>query len=400
MIEKKLSKYIQKFAYKRLAQVECANASSNQHEFNGMAGLKSILGSENLHEFPVKIAYMSDIESEILVENSIMTWYDSRKNNPQRSPEFRLYYQDNEPMNLAKEKDLFIFFETQIGMEKEYNIIICPFGTTSEKQLCWLFDIENDIFNQTLINQEVSNKKIDSFVYRLLDIIGICIDISNEDYTDDLIQKFGNSFPKINIFSEYARSFIKDVDPVLEPDKALVDYFEIESVLFKTFENYIVGLELKKRHIKDVDYFISYSLSVQNTRKVRAGKSFENHIKHILEVNGINFSYNKPTENNKKPDFLFPNIGSYSDSNFNSDNLYMLAAKTTCKERWKQVLSEADKIKKKHLITMEPAISENQTTLMIENNLQLVIPTSIQSTYNANQVDKLISFKEFISLVN
>ena len=49
---------------------------------------------------------------------------------------------------------------------------------------------------------------------------------------------------------------------------------------------------------------------------------------------------------------------------------------------------------------MEPAISENQTTLMIENNLQLVIPASIQSTYNANQVDKLISFKDFISLVN
>ena len=128
MIEKKLSKYIQKFAYKRLAQVECANASSNQHEFNGMAGLKSILGSENLHEFPVKIAYMSDIESEILVENSIMTWYDSRKNNPNRSPEFRMYYQDNEPMNLAK-KRIITFLRLRLEW-KEYNIFICPFGTS------------------------------------------------------------------------------------------------------------------------------------------------------------------------------------------------------------------------------------------------------------------------------
>lgn len=35
----------------------------------------------------------------------------------------------------------------------------------------------------------------------------------------------------------------------------------------------------------------------------------------------------------------------------------MLGAKTTIKERWRQVLEEANRIERKHLITLEPAVS-------------------------------------------
>ena len=42
----------------------------------------------------------------------------------------------------------------------------------------------------------------------------------------------------------------------------------------------------------------------------------------------------------------------------------MLAAKTSCKDRWRQVLAEADRIRTKHLLTLEPAISKIQTAEM------------------------------------
>lgn len=85
--------------------------------------------------------------------------------------------------------------------------------------------------------------------------------------------------------------------------------------------------------------------------------------------------------------------------NFPSEKLRILGAKTTCKDRWRQVLAEAARVERKHLITMEPAISENQTEQMQANNLQLVVPTTIQQTYTPQQQHQLMSFRDFINEV-
>ena len=74
----------------------------------------------------------------------------------------------------------------------------------------------------------------------------------------------------------------------------------------------------------------------------------------------------------------------------------MLGVKTTAKDRWRQILAEANKIDLKHLITLEPAISEHQTEEMKEQNVQLVIPQGIMHTYNESQQNDIINLKEFI----
>ena len=50
----------------------------------------------------------------------------------------------------------------------------------------------------------------------------------------------------------------------------------------------------------------------------------------------------------------------------------VLRAKSACKDRRRQVLAEAAKIPRKHLLTLEPGISGPQTTQMANSNLQLV----------------------------
>ena len=77
----------------------------------------------------------------------------------------------------------------------------------------------------------------------------------------------------------------------------------------------------------------------------------------------------------------------------------MLGAKSTCKDRWRQVLSEADRIEKKHLLTLESAISENQTNEMIDKQLQLVLPLPIHETYTKTQRLWLYSVKMFLEEV-
>ena len=77
----------------------------------------------------------------------------------------------------------------------------------------------------------------------------------------------------------------------------------------------------------------------------------------------------------------------------------MLGVKTTAKDRWRQVLSEADRLPQKYLITLEPAISQNQTDEMNAQRLQLVLPETIKNTYTKSQQKDLLTVNEFIDLV-
>jgi hypothetical protein len=78
----------------------------------------------------------------------------------------------------------------------------------------------------------------------------------------------------------------------------------------------------------------------------------------------------------------------------------MLGVKSTCKDRWRQVLSEAARIEEKHLFTLEPGISENQTDEMKANSLQLVLPDSLHSSFSEGQRNYLLNLAEFIEFIS
>jgi len=123
------------------------------------------------------------------------------------------------------------------------------------------------------------------------------------------------------------------------------------------------------------------------------GSALENHLEQVFKEHGINYTRTGVTESSLKPDFIFPSIRHYHDPAFPSDLLTMLASKSTCKDRWRQILNEAAKIPSKHLLTLEPGISENQTAEMRSEGVALVIPHSIHATYSAAQQAWLLSLK-------
>ena len=77
----------------------------------------------------------------------------------------------------------------------------------------------------------------------------------------------------------------------------------------------------------------------------------------------------------------------------------MLGVKSTCKDRWRQVLAEADRIELKHLFTLESAISTNQTSEMQVKSLQLVLPLSLHATFLPRQQEWLMDLQEFLLLL-
>jgi len=391
---KQLSDYFIGIGYKRLSLVEVDPAVSHQHEFNGVSKFKKLFGTDK-RTFKGKYIYLTDDQESTIEEFGTLTWYDSRENDTSRT-EFRLFYSSNEIISNAKAGDLLLILWKS---QDELWIIVTPQGSTSEQQLIWLFDINESGVIQ--IKKEIADKHEDYSKNFILNLLGIEPEIEEDGYLNEMINLYENDFPSTTEFFKYTLSNIKELS-LEDPDLALVTLFQKEEYLFRIFEKYLVRkqLEIGFGHDgKDVDEFISYSLKVQNRRKSRAGFSFENKISYILKYHNIKFSHGSITENKKKPDFIFPNIDYYNDMNFKATYLIMLGAKTTAKDRWRQIISEADRITNKHLITLEPSISISQTDEMKSQKIILVIPSSIQPTFRPSQLLDIINFQTFIDTV-
>jgi hypothetical protein len=188
-----------------------------------------------------------------------------------------------------------------------------------------------------------------------------------------------------------------------DPDGALFAWMDREEQLFRRLERRIVAERISNGFASsdgaDVDGFLSFSLSVQNRRKSRAGQALENHLEAVLQANRIRYSRGAETENRNKPDFLFPGVADYRNPGFPSARLSMLGVKSTLKDRWRQVLSEAVRIDTKHLLTLEPGISENQTDEMQAKRLQLVLPRQLHTTFRLTQQAWLMSVSGLIELL-
>lgn len=149
-----------------------------------------------------------------------------------------------------------------------------------------------------------------------------------------------------------------------------------------------------------IDGFLGLANTILQSRKARSGKSLEYHTISILQeegfVSGTSFAHNPTIETNKKPDFLFPNADAYKNPSFPAERLRMLAAKTTCKDRWRQILNEADRIKTKHLLTLQEGVSEGQFNEMTEAGVRLVVPSGLHKSYPEQVRPHLITMEEFI----
>ena len=389
----RLSDHFVGIAAKRLSRVEIF---ANQHEFNGINRFRDILGTDR-RNFDGRILYFADDADEIINNTSQFTWYDVRENNLNRSAEFRLYYSDSEVVPNANIGDLVILGKDQ---NDRLMVFVAASETTAERQLMYLFGLEEveDRFAVKDFREDYTDVGIAGKY--VLELLGIDSAPAHEaDYLDMMLDRFGMTFPSTAIFSEFARSTVQNVNVLDDPDHALIEWWDREGDLLRIFERAIVGDRIRQGFGDDVDGFIQFALTVINRRKSRAGHSFESHLKTIFDIHDISYSKGAKTERNNRPDFIFPSIEAYKDETFSADQLYMLGVKTTAKDRWRQVLSEADRIVLKHLITLEPAISKNQTDEMYAQNLQLVIPNSLHSTYLESQRNEIINLNSFIQLL-
>ncbi len=222
---------------------------------------------------------------------------------------------------------------------------------------------------------------------------------------DRFIKGLAVDFPSSTEMSSQARiieTAIYDHEDYVwsNPDKKIIDWTDIEYKLFRALEQYRYK-PIISSGFDSMEAFVDLANQVLNRRKSRAGKGLEHHIAAIFDKNGIHYEAQVITEGNKKPDFIFPSGAAYHNKAFPVEKLLSLASKTTCKDRWRQVINEADRLrdKNKYLLTLQQGISSAQLDEMEQEKVILVVPKAYISTYPKGRQHKIWTVKKFIDYV-
>lgn len=398
-----LSEYFDGVAAKRLSAVEADRTRSNQHEYQATKSMLTFMGKPlESTRIPARFLYLTDDDSEAIAEDAFLTLYDSRKDQPHRSSEYRFYFPTTSVSLCAAEGDLLVIAKRHDG---GLLVVVAENGSSVAAQIEWLFGFTDLAHPGFSVKSELESEQDRiAFASRfILENIGVVVEASADNYLDAMLEKFKGKFPTTREFSAYARSTLKDLNPVEDQDGVLMAWMEQEEILFRTFERHLIADRLATGFSGDmgvdIDGFLSFSLSVQNRRKSRVGLALENHLELLFTECGIQYKRTAITENKAKPDFIFPGVEAYHDPAFDALRLTMLGVKSTCKDRWRQVLAEADRIEHKHLLTLETSISRHQTDEMQAKNLQLVLPRGLHKTYTPEQQAWLMDVSAFTVLV-
>lgn len=225
------------------------------------------------------------------------------------------------------------------------------------------------------------------------------------DEIDKYISTLDVDFPETGEMSSAAQRISNEVYDHIEylctnPDKKIIEWTNMEYTLFRAIEQSRYGQTVKDG-FQTVEDFVKMANSVLNRRKSRAGKSLEHHLEAIFDANQILYTAQAITEGNKKPDFIFPSQEAYHDLTFPTENIISLAAKTTCKDRWRQVLNEANRVrdKDKFLCTLQQGISPAQMDEMQDEQVILVVPKPYITCYPKDRQDRIWTVSRFVSYV-
>ncbi|MBX8484344.1 type II restriction endonuclease [Pseudomonas cichorii] len=135
----------------------------------------------------------------------------------------------------------------------------------------------------------------------------------------------------------------------------------------------------------------SIFLSAAQTRKSRAGLSFEHHVARLLKDGRVRYEA-QAVFGGRRPDFVLPDV---KELNLKGDAV-ILSLKTTLRERWKQLALEKP-FGVIFLATVDDRVSGDAIDEMSRNSISLVVPESLKKSKESAYVsyDNVITFRQF-----
>lgn len=223
---------------------------------------------------------------------------------------------------------------------------------------------------------------------------------SEDDCIARCFRTFAASVTAFPTTAEFAREALDALvhcirDFMRKPsDEQLTRCVTAEYDLFRLVERKLCEPEVV-RVFSSVDDFLLTAQTILQRRKSRAGRSLENHVERLLRDARIPFDVRVDVEGTK-PDVLIPGKAEYEDPRFPDSKLFVMGVKTTCKDRWRQVLREAPRVQRKHILTLQKGISPNQMDEMRTSDVTLVVPEPLHGAYPEARRSELVTVEAFI----
>lgn len=194
---------------------------------------------------------------------------------------------------------------------------------------------------------------------------------------------------------------IREISRVIEWD-LFRDYQRKEravELVRAVFGDEPISLDIKSVVRRMVDSFGEIDrimLSASQQRKSRAGYSFEHQIEAMLIAGNIPFAKQVVMDAKKRPDFVLPSLKHLRADLEGPARGLILSAKTTLRERWKQVEREMGG-SDLFLATVDETVAANAIEDMAAMNITLVVPESLKVSKSTEYVRhaNVMSFASF-----
>ena len=238
--------------------------------------------------------------------------------------------------------------------------------------------------NNDLLSSVVSNCNISETIFLLRE----------QSYKKFLIEE-----------SEFNVTILKSLGKTLETPKKIIDLIIDENFDLSQEKSQMVE-EIKNicgEYAGRISPYI-YELCLSNTqsRRSRAGKTFEAIIYKLYDVFGYSYASQKKIGKSafadhglgKMVDSLLPSLECFEQRR---DKTIIGTMKTTLRERWQEVIEELQStgLPSIHLLTMDDHLSEEKALKMSKHNVIIVVPEYVKKQKNLTAMRNIISFETY-----
>lgn len=421
------------FGWKRLSDHEVDPKVSNGHEFQGVNALRTVLGEERREKIPTDYYLMGDDifdrPSVLEVISATASWYDSREHDRNRSAEWRLYYPGpaGSIQKLSKAGDLMIIGRRNTG---RLAVFLVQKNTSAEAAFVNLLRIPEQTrrTHHGTFSLEARKGDIGPSAAELIEQLALSMEqfesaeipppfplsgpsASGDEQVQRIAEEMANrwqgrlgSCAEVDLIVREVTA-LTATDIRANPDSALIRWMEAAEGAYRIWESaYLAGFIRPLRNDTSVtDELLAEKISrewmsLRQGRVSRAGTMMELFLCRIFDKADIRYEWGARIEGGKLPDFVFPGAREYADKTFPDTSLRILGAKTSLKDRWRQILAEGDRVSKKHGVTRDISVTRKMFTQMQEASFFVVIPEQLKSQY-MDPAPNLITLDEFIGEV-
>lgn len=389
-------------AAKTLSAVEVDRRASNQHEL-AAGPLRRMLVDHGLmpadaNRFEVVVTVLGLLDDEEPEPTrDTLTVYDARHANPDRGPEWRAYYgagSDAERIVTSMREGDHLAYT--IDRERRVHLLLASAASRWAEVLREALGLEPSPRLTEVPAYELETAQRRAPIDLVADALGIGrLDESDLDW---LLSRFGGELPDLPdpiAMATLAHDRVGHEARDHDADTLLERWLTAETDLFMLLER--AEGERRISRCEDFEDHVATVLSILQRRKVRRGRSLELHLEALFTARGLPYERQVETEPGSTSDFILPGLAAYRQidpATPDGPGVLHLGAKSTARERWKQVLSEAGRLRRRHLATLDPQLSHASLRSMAEHDVVPVMPRRLADLYHGHAVMTVEGFIE------